>query len=96
MNATDSNRQAAIRRLAAKREFRLHLAVFLLVTTMLIVTWAATGAGFFWPIWPIGGWTIGLAAHAFTVYFDRPMAEDAIQAEMRRRGPEDTPGYPGL
>ena len=93
MNVTDSNRQAAINRLAAKREFRLHLAVFLVVNTMLIVIWAATGAGFFWPIWPIGGWAIGLAAHGFSLYFDRPLAEDAIQAEMRRSGPRDTPEY---
>ncbi len=93
MNVTDSNRQAAIRRLAAKRDLRLHLTVFFLVNTMLIIIWAATGAGYFWPIWPIGGWAIGLAAHAFTVYLDRPMAEEAIQAEMQRRAPGDTPGF---
>ena len=27
---------------------------------MLIVIWAATGAGYFWPIWPLLGWGIGL------------------------------------
>ena len=27
---------------------------------MLIVIWAATGAGYFWPIWPILGWGLGL------------------------------------
>ena len=31
-------------------------------TSMLIVIWAATGAGYFWPIWPLLGWGVGLMA----------------------------------
>ncbi len=31
-------------------------------TCVLIVIWAATGAGYFWPIWPLLGWGIGLIA----------------------------------
>jgi hypothetical protein len=27
---------------------------------MLIVIWATTGAGYFWPIWPLLGWGVGL------------------------------------
>ena len=86
----DDRRKAAIRRLNAKREFRLHLGVYVLVNTMLIIIWAATGAGYFWPIWPIGGWGIGLVIHAFTVYSQKPITEDDIQAEMQRQGPRDT------
>ncbi|MDH3678754.1 MAG: 2TM domain-containing protein [Acidimicrobiia bacterium] len=93
MTTMDDHRQAAIRRIGAKRELRLHLAVYLVVNTMLIVIWAATGAGYFWPIWPIGGWAIGLAFHALTVYFQRPVTEDDIEAEMRRQRPDDTPRY---
>ena len=80
----DDRREAAIKRLTAKREFRVHLGIYVLVNTMLIVIWAATGAGFFWPIWPIAGWAIGLVAHAFAVYGRRGITEDDIQAEMRR------------
>jgi uncharacterized membrane protein len=90
---TDDPRQAAIRRLSARREFRLHLAIYILVNTMLIIIWAVSGAGYFWPIWPIGGWAIGLASHAFTVYFQRSVTEDDIHAEMRRQPPRDTPPY---
>jgi uncharacterized membrane protein len=92
MTALDDRRQAAIRRLKAKRDFRIHMGVYLIVNTMLVVIWAVTGAGFFWPIWPIAGWAIGLAFHAFTVYFRRPISEDDIQAEIGREGPNDTPG----
>lgn len=90
MTPSDDRRQAAIKRLEAKREFRLHLAVYLLINTMLIVIWAATGAGYFWPIWPIAGWAIGLAAHAYAVYSPERVTEDDIQAEMRRQEPRDT------
>jgi len=92
MTAMDDRRQAAIGRLKAKQDFRTHLAVYLIVNTMLVVIWAVTGAGFFWPIWSIAGWGIGLAAHAFTVYSRRPSTEDEIQAEIEREGPHDTPG----
>jgi hypothetical protein len=39
---------------------RPELAAFVAVNLMLIVIWAATGAGYFWPIWPLLGWGIGL------------------------------------
>ena len=83
---TEERREAAVRRLAAKRDFRNHLTVYLLVNTMLVVIWAATGAGYFWPVWPIGGWAIGLAAHASAVYLNRPFTDEDIDAEIRRSG----------
>src|SRR5215207_10923476 len=39
---------------------RPELAAFVAVNLMLIVIWAATGAGYFWPIWPLLGWGLGL------------------------------------
>ena len=36
------------------------VAAFLAVNLVLIVIWAATGAGYFWPIWPLLGWGLGL------------------------------------
>lgn len=93
MTSIDDQRRAAIQRLGAKRDFRIHLAVFVLVNTMLVIIWAVTGGGFFWPIWPIGGWAIGLAAHAFNTFYQRPITEDDIEAEMRRHGPHDTLGH---
>lgn len=93
MTSIDDQRRAAIQRLGAKRDFRIHLAVFVLVNTMLVIIWAVTGGGFFWPIWPIGGWAIGLAAHAFNTFYQGPITEDDIEAEMRRHGPHDTLGH---
>ena len=44
-----------------RRSFRRpELVPFIAVNLMLIVIWAATGAGYFWPIWPLLGWGLGL------------------------------------
>ena len=45
------------------RGFAEHLATYLAVNAFLIVIWIASGGGFFWPIFVIGGWGIGVAAH---------------------------------
>ena len=77
-------RETAVRRLEARRGFRNHVAIYIIVNALLVVIWAATGAGYFWPIWPIAGWGIGLAFNAWAVYFERPITEDEIRREMER------------
>jgi hypothetical protein len=77
-------RKAAVERLEAKREFWGHVFVYLAVNVLLVLIWATTNnAGYFWPVWPIAGWGIGLAVHAFET-FRRPIGEDAIRREMER------------
>lgn len=41
---------------------RDHLRAYVAVNLMLVAIWALTGAGYFWPIWPILGWGIGVIA----------------------------------
>ncbi len=77
-------REAALRRVKAKRDFRNHAAVYVVVNTMLVVIWAISGAGYFWPIWPIAGWGVGLAFNAWAAYFERPITEVDVQKEMER------------
>jgi hypothetical protein len=31
-----------------------------IVTVLLLVVWAVTGRGYFWPMWPLLGWGLGL------------------------------------
>src|SRR3954451_10930243 len=52
------------RRSRLEMSVRTHLAVYLVVNVMLIGIWAASGGGYFWPIWPILGWGIGVGCHA--------------------------------
>jgi 2TM domain len=77
-------REAAGRRLQARRDFGTHLVSYLVVNAFLVGIWAFTGAGYFWPIWVIGGWGIGLVLHAWDVFWRRPLTEADIDAELRR------------
>ena len=77
-------REAAIRSLRKKRDFRTHLLAYFLVNGLLIVIWAVTGAGFFWPLFPLAGWGIAVAFNAWDVYGRRPITEEDIQREQAR------------
>ena len=81
----------AIKRIKEKRDFFQHLAIYVAVNVLLVVIWAMTGRdGGFWPAWVMLGWGIGVAAHAWSVFRQRPITEEEIQREMdrsRRRQP---------
>jgi hypothetical protein len=78
-------RERARESLKKKREFRSHLLAYILVNSFLVVIWAVTSApGFFWPIFPIGGWGIGLAFHAWDAYGDVGPSDEQIRREMDR------------
>jgi hypothetical protein len=80
----DALRDAAVTRLRKKRDFGMHALIYLLVNGFLVVIWAVTSGDFFWPIFPIAGWGIGLAANAWDVYGRRPISEAEIAEEQRR------------
>ena len=82
--AGQDRREQAIARLKRKRDFGAHLFVYLVVNGFLIGIWVFTGAGFFWPVFPLFGWGIGLVLNAWDVYWRRPVSEDQIRREIER------------
>ena len=79
----EERREQAIERIQAKRDFKTHVMVYVVVNTFLVGIWYFSEAGYFWPIWAILGWGIGLVMHGWTVYReDRPISEDEIRREM--------------
>jgi hypothetical protein len=77
-------REAALASLRKKRDFRGHVFIYVAVNAMLVAIWAVTGAGFFWPVFPILGWGVGVAANAWDVYGRKPLSEDEIRREAER------------
>jgi len=71
-----------------KHDFAVHAVFYVVVNIMLVAIWALTG-GPFWPVWVIGGWGIGMAAHAYNVYGRGPTSEDKIAREMDRLRAKD-------
>ena len=46
------------------RRLRVHAAVVVLVSVLLVVRWLAMGIPFFWPAFPIGWLVVSLVIHA--------------------------------
>ena len=57
-----------VRRERPRRDTRAevadHLRTYLSVMALLVVIWALTGMGYFWPIWPAVGWGFFVLHHA--------------------------------
>ncbi len=80
-----SEREDARRRLQARRDFGSHLVAYVVVNAFLVAVWAVTGSGYFWPIWVICGWGVGLVLHAWDVFVRRPVTEADVDAELHRQ-----------
>ena len=62
----------------ANRAFIEHARVYVLVNLLLVAIWAMTMfGGYFWPMWPMLGWGVGLVAHAAGT-FNRSWALDEL------------------
>ena len=66
----DPRRRAAQAR-AARLSVRIHLAAYLAGAVLMLGIWLAVGLGgggwYFWPVWPILGWGIGVVSHAIPI-----------------------------
>jgi hypothetical protein len=81
----EASRDRAVAQLKKRRDFRSHLLVYVLVNAFLVAIWAVTSDhGFFWPMFVIGAWGIGLVMNAWDVYWRRDITEADIEHEIRR------------
>ena len=81
----DPVRALAIRRLNQKRGVQAHLLVYVIANVIQVVVWFAyTSDQFFWPIWSILGWGIGIAFHVWAVYSVASHKEERIEEEISR------------
>ena len=63
------------RKARSEGPFRAHATSYLLVIAILVIIWAlTTPGGYFWPVWPMLGWGIGLAAHRLAARSHRSSA----------------------
>lgn len=92
MSEADDIRAAARARLKARNDFKVLLAIFGVISLLLLAIWffsVGQPSGFtayFWPVWPILGMSIaaifaGLDAYGVT---RRYITEDDVDAEIAR------------
>ena len=77
-------RQVALGRLKKQSDFWLHLMIYLMVNGFLVIIWAMTGMPFFWPVFPIFGWGIGVLGNAWDVFVRKEPTEKQLQQEITR------------
>ena len=83
------SRERAIKKLKKRRDFYGHLVVYAVVNSFLVAIWAVTDVhGFFWPIFPMLGWGIGVVLNAWDVYRNDSCSEEQSPQEIQhqRRG----------
>lgn len=61
-------RRRVIKRLKARQDFVGHLGTYITVNGFLIAIWFFTGAGFFWPFFPLFFWGLGLVGQGREYY----------------------------
>jgi hypothetical protein len=72
-----------LKRDAQKRvDFRRHLSIYLVVSTLLWVIWVFSGGGYMWPIWPTGGWGIAVFFHYVGVF--NPFQFFSVEKEVEK------------
>lgn len=85
MTARSPDYEQARARVERKRKFVGDFVAYLVINAGLIVVWAVTGAGYFWPGWVLGGWGVFLLLDAWNLYYRKPITEADIEREMRGR-----------
>lgn len=78
-------REAARKRVEAKRKFRSDLVAYVVVNAFLVAAWAIGDGGYFWPGWVLAGWGVFLLIDAYRVYLSAPVTAADIDKEMRQR-----------
>ena len=80
-------RDRAVRRLKKRRDLHAHLLVYAMVNSAIVIIWLFTGRdGFFWPIFLIAFWGIGVVMNGWDVYRGEDFSEDEIRREMQKLG----------
>ena len=83
LDQPSTTRDRAIKRLRKRRDFYGHLVVYAVVNGFLVAIWAVTTPhGFFWPVFPMLGWGIGVVLNAWDVFRKDTFSEEQIQREI--------------
>lgn len=86
--STDAIREEARKRVKAKRDFFAMIAIFIVVTIVLIIIWFLTSGpdSYFWPAWPILGFAIATIFTALDAWglTRRFVTEADVDAEIER------------
>lgn len=84
MNIEEQKQEQLWKIAKARVAFRSSLISYFLVNAMLVAIWFFTpgSAFYFWPIWPILGWGIGLAFQYFHAFHSNDL--NSVEQEYQK------------
>ena len=91
--------EEAKKRVTEIKDFYHHLVVYGVVNVVLIILNLMTSPGYYWFVWPLFGWGIGVALHGVSVFggfWGRSWEERKIKELMDRDEPHRGSGPQGL
>lgn len=77
-------RQKAASRVRKKLGLYWHAAVFVIANGAMAAINLTHSPGYYWFVWPLAGWGVGLVMHAFATFQGTGMTEAMIEAEVKR------------
>jgi uncharacterized ion transporter superfamily protein YfcC len=82
----DKLRAHAVARLRAKQGYWWQLAGSVVAAVVMVLIWALSGMGYFWPVWPIAFIVLALILGAIRTWGpgSSGLSETQIQNEMRK------------
>lgn len=84
MSTGDDPRARALAQIEKRRAFQRTVLGFAAVSVLLVVIWAVSGTGFFWPVFPILGMGIALGMQGYNTFARRGVSEEEIDREVVR------------
>lgn len=64
-------------------DFKAQVGAYVLINAVLIIIWAATGGGAFWPGISLAAWGLGLSSQHFLNSFS-PITAERVRRELHR------------
>lgn len=85
MEASEQARKQARKRVKKKKNFQKALLTYVVVNAFFVVIWALGDGGYFWPVWVIAGWGIGMVFMAWNAYGNSDEVTEAdIDRELKK------------
>ncbi len=79
----DRDTIAARKRIERRWKLQGDVVAYLVINAFLIVVWAVTGRGYFWPAWVLCGWAVFLFLDLLS-FLHGPVTQADIDAELGR------------
>lgn len=89
MNPNYDNYLQTATQLQRWRDFQAHAGAYLMINTVFVLIWARNRRGFFWPVYPLVGWGLGLSFQHFSAVLRGQITDEDVRRKLRPGAAEE-------